>query len=122
MKSSYLLDVPNLYRRYPLFGTVPQVPLFSALLSQKHLQPSPLQRSPPKSFVPNIAIVAVGVDQLFQVSKDLINAGTKRILIEKFIGWSLTVERLSLPGQRGTREGYQCTRPEILRSFLCQKW
>lgn len=40
-------------------------------------------RSNLKSFVPNIAIVAVGVDQLFQVSKDLINAGTKRILIEK---------------------------------------
>ena len=40
-------------------------------------------RSNLKSYVPSIAIVAVGVDQLFQVSKDLINAGTKRILIEK---------------------------------------
>ena len=36
-----------------------------------------------KSFVPNTAIVAVGVDQLFKVSKNLINAGTKRILLEK---------------------------------------
>lgn len=36
-----------------------------------------------KSYVPETAIVAVGVDQLFQVSKDLINAGTKRILLEK---------------------------------------
>ena len=33
--------------------------------------------------MPDTAIVAVGVDQLFQVSKDLINAGTKRILLEK---------------------------------------
>ena len=47
-----------------------------------------------KSFVPNIAIVAVGVDQLFQVSKDLIKAGSKRILLEK--PGSLNLKEISL--------------------------
>ena len=47
-----------------------------------------------KSYVPNTAIVAVGVDRLFQVSKDLIKAGTKRILLEK--PGSLNLKEISL--------------------------
>ena len=47
-----------------------------------------------KSYVPKEAIVAVGIDQLFQVSKDLIKAGTKRILLEK--PGSLNLKEISL--------------------------
>lgn len=36
-----------------------------------------------KKTVPNAAIVAVGVQELFEVTKELINSGTKRILLEK---------------------------------------
>ena len=38
---------------------------------------------------PKIAIVAVGIESLIQVSKDLINSGTKKILLEKPGGLNL---------------------------------
>ena len=41
-----------------------------------------LKKNLEKNF-PNTAIVAVGIDELFEVTKNLINSGTNRILLEK---------------------------------------
>ena len=80
---NYALVLTNLNHRFEVICRSESSALIFEKVTEKKVRTGGLKVNLKKDVAPEIAIVAVGIEQLANVTEDLIRAGTKRILLEK---------------------------------------
>ena len=80
---NYALVLTNLNHRFEAICRSESSALLFEKATGRKVRTGGVKVNLKKDVAPEIAIVAVGVDQLANVTEDLIRAGTKRILLEK---------------------------------------
>ena len=80
---NYALVLTNLNHRFEVICRSESSALLFEKVTGQKVRTGGLKVNLKKDVAPEIAIVAVGIEQLANVTEDLIRAGTKRILLEK---------------------------------------
>ena len=80
---NYALVLTNLNHRFEVICRSESSALLFEKITGQKVRTGGLKVNLKKDVAPEIAIVAVGIEQLANVTEDLIRAGTKRILLEK---------------------------------------
>ena len=80
---NYALVLTNLNHRFEVICRSESSALIFEKVTEKKVRTGGLKVNLKKDVAPEIAIVAVGIEQLANVTEELIRAGTKRILLEK---------------------------------------
>jgi|TARA_B110000037_G_scaffold223162_1_gene303115 predicted dehydrogenase len=83
MAEDYALVLAALKQPIEIIGRSEKSALLFEKATGKKVRTGGLKANLKKDVAPEVAIVAVGIEQLASVTEDLIRAGTKRILLEK---------------------------------------